>query len=179
MTKIINIFSFVFLLFFATGINAQDGVLGIKFGTSKSQAKELLEDRFGLVVEDGEKLKVYNGTFDGISFTALEFNFSWINNKSYFNSAYFWLSSPIEDFNYMKKLRDILFDDFKKKYEYYEICTNDQGITFYKFGTNPNDKSKVTGMIDLYKSKSVEKGYRYYLVVQYFPFIVYSNINDL
>lgn len=41
----------------------------------------------------------------------------------------------------------------------------------YKFGLNPNDSTRVIGMIDLSRDKGKDEVERLYLVVRYFPFV--------
>jgi hypothetical protein len=162
---------------------AQDSVLGIKFGTHKNDVKSMLENRFGeySVHDLNGELTVYNCTFAGIEFNFVDFEFAWNNNNgiSYFNSARFqkWFSPS--DTEYAKKCRDIIFEKIKLKYSYYEEDKNHNGFKYYKFGLNPNDPTKVTGMIDLTRDKGKDGVERLYLIVTYFPYLPNSDLNDL
>lgn len=174
-----------FILFFAilsqfTAI-AQDSVLGIKFGTDKNEVKNTLENRFGeySVHELNGNLTVYNCMFAGIEFKSMDFEFAWNNGISYFNSALFQTWFSPSDVETAKKCRDIIFEKIKLKYNYYEEDANANGFKNYKFGLNPNDSTKVTGMIDLTRDKGKDGVERLYLIVNYFPYFPNSDLNDL
>lgn len=168
-------------LFFASIIYGQDGVFGIKFGTTKDDVKVTLEDRVGKykVADNGDYVSIYQQKFAGIEFNVLDFDFSWVDGVAYFNSASFqkWFSSS--DVDNAKECREIIFEKIKKKYEYYEKEENDYGFLRYKFGLNPNDSTRLTGMIDLTRDKGKDEVERLYLIVTYFPFVEDLGMNDL
>jgi hypothetical protein len=170
MKKLVFLFSF---LFFASILYAQNGVYGIRFGVTKEEAKAVLENRVGeyKVFDYGSRISVYDQAFAGIEFNILDFNFSWVSGDAFFNSATFqkWFSSS--DVDNAKACRDFLFERIKKKYEYYEEEKNNNGFMCYKFGLNPNDSTRVIGMIDLSRDKGKDEVERLYLVVRYFPFV--------
>ena len=147
---------FLLQLFLISATYGQDSVYGIKFGIAKENAKIILQKRVGEynVNDNGDKLSIYNQTFAGVNF-------------------------PLDDMSNAKQCRDFIFERFKRKYEYYEQEQNKDGFLRYKFGLNPNDSSKVTGMIDLIRGKGVDGVERLYLYVIYFPFVEDWELNDL
>lgn len=172
---------FLLQLFLISATYGQDSVYGIKFGIAKENAKIILQKRVGEynVNDNGDKLSIYNQTFAGVKFDILDFEFSWFNGSGCFNSASFQKNFPLDDMSNAKQCRDFIFERFKRKYEYYEQEQNKDGFLRYKFGLNPNDSSKVTGMIDLIRGKGVDGIERLYLYVIYFPFVEDWDLNDL
>lgn len=160
---------------------SQDGVLGIKFGSSKECVKQALENRFGEynVHDKSGNLSVYNGVFAGIEFNCLDFEFAWRNGTPYFNSATLQTWFQPNDIENAKKCRDIIFEKIKMKYDYYEEDNNSDGFKTYKFGLNPNDSTKATGMISIERSEGKDGKERLYLLVYYFPYFPNADISDL
>ena len=171
----------LFSICFVSVMYSQEQVYGIKFGTTKEDAKSYLENRVGKydVVDDGSTLTVYKQDFAGINFNILEFEFEWKGGTAYFNSAAFQKYFAANDVTDAKECRDFVFEKIKKKYTYYEQEKNSDGFLRYKFGLNPNDSSKVTGMIDLIRSKGNDGIERLYLYVVYFPYIQDLGLDDL
>ena len=171
----------VIAIFFHYVAFCQDGVFGIKFGSSKESVKQALENRFGEyhVYENNGNLRVYNGVFAGIEFDFLEFKFVWEKGNPYFNSATFQSYFQSNDVENAKECRDIIFEKIKKKYDYYEEDINSDGFKTYKFGLNPNNSKYVTGIIDLQRAKGNDGIERLYLNVIYFPYFPDADINDL
>lgn len=176
-----NLILFLFSVCFATVMYSQEQVYGIKFGTTKEDAKSYLEDRVGKydVVDDGSTLTVYKQDFAGVKFDILEFEFEWKGGIAYFNSAGFQKIFDANNVADAKDYRDLVFEKIKKKYIYYEQDKNSDGFLRYKFGLNPNDSSKVTGMIDLIRGKGNDGVERLYLYVVYFPYNQDLGLDDL
>lgn len=178
MRKLILLFV---LVCFASVMYSQDQVYGIRFGTTKENVKTYLENRVGKfdVVDDGSTLTVYKQDFAGVKFDILDFEFEWKDGIAYFNSAEFQKNFAVNNVASAKGCRDFIFERIKKKYAYYEQEKNSDGFLRYKFGLNPNDNSKVTGLIDLIRGKGNDGIERLYLYVIYFSYVQDLGLDDL
>lgn len=104
MKKVTFIFMTLFLSLSAHAQIMNGSVCGIKFGTSREQARAILEERFGKYkVRDFEgDLMVIDGRVGGITYEFLEFYFAWVDGVPAFNGARF--STPFE----LNKQKDAL-----------------------------------------------------------------------
>lgn len=171
----------LFALFTCCQVWPQNGVFGIDFGTSKEEAKAMLERRFGefSVLDCKDYLSISNCKFAGVTFKSLDFNFAYINGESVFNSAIFQTWFDLDEGESAMVLRDHIADQIKQKYYHFETSTNEYGFKQYKFGLNPNDTTKVTGMITVIKGEGNDGVEKLYLIVHYFPYFVDADLDDL
>lgn len=176
-----RLFVLVTVVFSLIACQAQS-VLGIKFGSSYSDVKEQLENRFGLykTYDDGGSLCMYNIYMGDIEFNSAKFYFQYSGNKSWFNAAEFQKHYPASEVSAAKNTRDYLFTLIKDKYEdeYLEEFTNEQGFKCYKFGSNPYDESNVLGIIQLKRGKGKDGISRLYLFLNYLPISYVSKSSD-
>ena len=148
-------------------------VLGIKFGSSYDDVKEMLERRFGLysVREKNGNLSMYDCQIGDVKFQFAEFYFQYAGNRSYFNSASFSIPFELSMSKKAQSHRDYLYSFLKSKYENdnLEEYVNEDGYKCYKFGINPIDSSKVLGLITLMKGESKDGKMRLFLDLDYLP----------
>lgn len=158
----------LFLLFlcFST-LTFGQSVLGIPFGSSYEETKQLLLNRNvgdDMLEQDGTII-VTNGYIGGIPFNLGYFYFQFDHDKSYLYSACF---SDVElTANQAKAKREIFADIIKEKYyDSIKDYIDETGFKIYDFGVNPLDKNRSLGKIFILHSK---KSNKYDTVLYYGP----------
>lgn len=174
MKKVTFIFMTLFLSLSAHAQIMNGSVCGIKFGTSREQARAILEERFGKYkVRDFEgDLMVIDGRVGGITYEFLEFYFAWVDGVPAFNGARF--STPFE-LNKQKdalEFREYIKGIYSAKYDIRNLAT-DTGFKSYVFLAN----NTVCGSIEAYKDTSKDGKRRIYVEVNYFG--PYSTTDDI
>ena len=167
-----NLLFFLFL-FFSTFSFGQS-VLGIPFGSSYEETKQLLLNRNvgdNMWEQDGTII-VTNGYIGGIPFNLGYFYFQFDHDKSYLYSACF---SDIElTANQAKAKREIFADIIKEKYyDSIKEYVDETGFKLYDFGINPLDKNRSLGKIFIHYNKKSNK----YDTVLYYGPIYYAEKN--
>lgn len=156
---------------------AQNGVLGIEFGTSKEEAKSILQKRFGEyhVRDSGEKLELRNVKFAGITFMYIDLIFDYINGNYAFNSAF--LQTPFETTHEddARASLDMVVTQMKRKYQVTSYGENSSGFCDYMFNT----PQRFAGLINAYKAQGKDGIERIYLTISYTSYIKDAGLDDL
>lgn len=174
MKKLTFLFAILFLSLSAYAQIMNGSVCGIKFGTSREQAKAILEERFGKYeVNDYEgDLMIVDGRVGGINYKFLEFYFAWVDGVPLFNGARF--SKPFE-LNKQKdalEFREYVKEVYDEKYFISEFTT-EEGFKSYEFGT----PDTLCGNIKVFKGTSKDGKRRIFVDVNYWG--PYSAADDI
>lgn len=157
-------------------------VCGIEFGSSYDHVKKKLEDRYGLynVIENKGNLSIIDANVGEFKFNFLNFEFQREGNRSYFYYSCFSKYFQIKDFATAITIRDLLWNDIKRKYEdiYIEEYENSNGYRCYKFGINPLDSNRVLGLVTLEKAFGNDGEERIYLNLTYGPIYYIDQSSD-
>lgn len=161
-----RIVAYLFLTITVLTASAQSSglsVCGIRMGTPKSQAKAVLQDRFGKydVHEDDGDLLVIGGTVGGVFHKFLMFHFTWINGGPQFNGAQFDTPYELGEQKDAIECRDFIKSVYEEKYDIEE--TTEDGFKCYYFGLG----NETFGSIWLSKAKSNDGKIRLHLTVNY------------
>lgn len=147
-------------------------VCGVQFGSSYSQAKSILDNKFNGGKDSyqlDENIITYNDiTFAGEKFDYVDFVFTSDGNRSYLEEIHFYTCYILSDSKYAKAQRDRLFNVFKEKYEYRWTDTDENGYKGYILGYNPFIKSKGLILIETNKGKNKIGGMRLWTSVHYY-----------
>lgn len=156
---------------------AQNSVFGIEFGTSKDEAKYILQKRFGKinVIDFGEKLELHNVKFAGITFDDIMFEFAYINDCHVLNSASLFKRFDLTDKHNAQVSIDQVVSQMKKKYTVKENGVNELGFCKYFFGT----PQRLTGLIGVEKVEGIIDIPGLYLTVVYAKYYEDAGLDDL
>ena len=165
MNKIIALIFLTITVLTASAQSSGLSVCGIRMGTPKSQAKAILETRFGkdYVYEEDGDLTVLGGNIGGIYYKTMEFHFTWIDDSLKFNGAHFGISYEMNEQNDAIKKRDFIKSVYEKKYDILEV-DNDDGFKSYYFVEDDN----ACGAIWLCNAECNDGKTRLHLMVMYF-----------
>lgn len=174
MKKLTFLFAILFLSLSAQAQIMNGSVCGIKFGTSREQAKAILKERFGkFEVRDFEgDLMIIDGRVGGITYEFLEFYFAWVDGVPVFNGARFYKPFELNKQKDALRFREYIKGVYGEKYDIEEFTTT-EGFKAYIFGINDT----ACGGIEVYKRISNDGKRRIYVEVNYFG--PYSESDDI